>query len=228
MVHEWVPHTFVWKKDPQTKRIAPDTSIPSRQELRTLQDSFNQFYPEHKVDLKRENPKFNWLTGLQHTQIVNFVVKCGDDIAVNFVEETEYCRVQKCIQVTINNKSYLFYFLFWYSVVSRPLRLPPFSFAKVVTKWNESNADLAPLIPRQIQERVLMLHHCKRTCTNKRCHGNCLCVSLCRIKQFCPTHSNFSCFSATCSSKLITQDTHYDSNTEYIVIDKSCDFHNVL
>ena len=123
----------------------------------------------------------------------------------------------------------LFLSIFWYSKLklTSPSKRSPLSQAHLVNKWSD-NRNIIPLSPSCIVERVLMLHNCKRRCSNKGCGRICHCKTLCQIQTFCAKTKTYDCQFTSCRKQHIKQDRHNNKYNEYIVIDSELGFQDCL
>ena len=218
----WVPCSYSTPHIPLS-HVASVSYHLSQQDKELLQSSFDQNYPSHGVRLQECEASYRIVSGFRRFDRPRSTVKAGDDVAVQFGPDLQYCRVTRFVDVIIDQKHFLFFFILWYSKARKSTRERYRQLPRLVRKWVDNNDSIIPLTPQQIQERVMMLHNCIRICSNVRCRNPCVCVQRCRIKYYCKKHKSYTCSLSSCSHSKMVHDVHCDLN-EFLVIDSNCGF----
>ena len=123
-ISDWKATKAIWIKRRSGHTTKPDDSPPENPELMTLHYAFPDCYPDFKINLLElssahgtERPKYKWVQGFKQQSSPFQTLAIGDDIAVDFGGSVEYCQVAKCVEVTVQQHTFQFMFVYWYERV---------------------------------------------------------------------------------------------------------------
>ena len=235
---DWEVSTYKWIGE-TTKSI--DMRQPSREEVLQIQQRFNDYYPDMKIDITELEPIYRWTSGFNQRIPPRDTIREGDDIAVYYnptndaklpeTRTTAYVRVGRCLEILVNSRAFFFIFPYWYSTPTTRRVIQDGFRVKIVQKWTQ-NASSLPITPKIFISRFLAVHNCTRSCprAQRKCKDplSCRCNKKCRLLPYCPAHQNYNCNQDECRAGLIMHDVHHQDIKDFIVFDCFDGFRNKM
>lgn len=217
---DWIPSGFLYRQwSTGTRSGERDRSPPADLEQRALQRALSRDFPEATVDIAQ--CKFEWphrFTNIAGDKQLR--IRSGDHVRMSVSDgQVIVVRIDKMTVVILpDSRRVPYVFASWYSIVgTHPL---------IGVELIRSQTDVKlPILLSRVCEPVMVVHKCKRQCSDrKKCPAE-TCNHICRVVNACEQHQQPACTDAACLKKpFFPTMVHFDRNTAWMVFDHESGF----